>query len=347
MRAQSRQLLPTLVLTIVLLTSFYARPAYATGFFSTQVPAPIRFGGASTNAEMATYQGSVYIAYADEDFTLTVARHDARTGIWTKATRIDQTLGQSDPSHNQMALAIDGDGYIHVWYGMHNRQGMRYARSNSPDNVLDGFTVRSKEFPNANESYTYPNAASAPNGDIYFSIRNQGRRLPLFHWDNKQKQWQELVVFVEGTAAKNDGQTYVPYLPWLYVDSANNVHIKWDWAFGDARSERHNGSYALYRPDTGRFYRADGTEYALPITALTAEVFQPMPEGVTWNDEGIALSDMVVDAQNQPVISYAFSPNGSANLWEHRVAHWDGSQWNVIRLTDQTKKWNKDFLIAD
>jgi hypothetical protein len=230
---------------------------------------------------------------------------------------------------------------------MHDRQGMRYARSNSPDNVVDGFTIRSNEFPNFAESYTYPNAASAPNGDIYFSIRNQGRRLPLFHWDNKLDQWKELAVFVEGKAAENQGQTYVPYLPWLYVDGDNNVHIKWDWAFGEARGERHNGSYALHRPDTGRFYRADGTEYELPITTLTADVFQPTPNDVTWDNEGIALSDMVVDANNRPVISYAFSPDGSADLWEHRVARWDGSQWVVTKLTDQTKKWNKDFLIFD
>lgn len=328
-----------------------ARPsqiiAQTTGFTITQVEAPIRYGGASTNAEIAYHNNAVYVAYTDTDFMLTVARRDNLTGEWTKATRIDRTLGIADPSHNQIALAIDGDGYIHVWYGMHDFHGIRYARSNQPDDVTSGFTKHREEFPNASESYTYPNAASAPNGDIYFSIRNQGRLLPLFRWDNTLKTWQEIVVFADGRANKNDGQIYTPYLPWLFVDSDNNVHIKWDWAFGTARSERHLGSYALYKPSTGQFYRADGTPYQLPITVDTADIFQPMPDGVTWNDEGIALSDLAVDSNHQPIISYAFSPDGSSDHWQHRVARWDGTRWKQTVLTDNTQKWYKNFLVTN
>jgi hypothetical protein len=332
---------------IAILITAGVYPVKAEEFSVKQLSAPIRYGGESSNAEMAVHNGSIYVAYADEDFMLTVARRDGISGEWTKATQIDKTLGKSDPSHNQIALAIDGDGFIHVWYGMHDFQDMRYARSNQPDDIVSGFTVRGDEFPDTNDSYTYPNAAAAPNGDIYFSVRKNSRFLPLFRWDNALKIWQEIAVFADGRAALNDRQTYTPYLPWLFVDSDNNVHLKWDWAFGTARSERHLGSYALYKPSTGMFYRADGTAYTLPITVATADIFQSMPDGVTWNDEGIALSDLAVDSHNQPIISYAFSPVGALDNWQHRVAHWDGANWVQTVLTSDTKKWNKDFLIAD
>ena len=332
---------------VVLMVAVGVSPVRADEFSIKQMNAPIRFGGESSNAEIAVYGATVYVAYADQDYTLTVARRDAVMGEWTKATKIDTTLGKSDPSHNQIALAIDGAGYIHVWYGMHNAQGMRYARSNAPDDVTSGFTVRSEEFPDPDADYTYPHAAAAPNGDIYFSIRQEGRMLPLFRWDSAGQQWSQIAVFADGQARSNDGQTYTPYLPWLFVDSENNVHIKWEWAFGTARSERHVGSYALYKPATDTFYRADGSPYTLPITVESADVFQPRPEGVSWNDEGIALSDLAVDANHRPVISYAFSPTGARDNWQHRVAHWNGTQWVLTVLTSETKKWNKDFLIAE
>jgi hypothetical protein len=333
-----------LIVLAIILTDVH--PSYADGFTVKQAPAPIRYGGDSTNAETAYHNNALYVAYTDADFLLTVARQDLITGEWTKDTEIDRTIGYLDPSHNQIALAVDGDGYIHVWYGMHDFHGLRYARSNEPESVTTGFKVRRAEFPDVDESYTYPHAATAPNGDIYFSIRNQWRYLPLFRWDNAQKTWTKLAVFASGHDTDNTEQTYTPYLPWLFVDSTGNVHIKWDWAFGSSRSERHMGSYALYKPDTGKFYRANGQEYQLPITVETADTFQPMPQGVTWDHEGIALSNMTVDAHNQPIISYAFSPRGNANQWEHRVARWDGTAWVRTILTTNTRKWNKNFVIA-
>jgi hypothetical protein len=221
---------------------------------------------------------------------------------------------------------------------------MRYVRSNNPDDVLGGFTSRSGmyhggEFPPA--AYSYPHAVTAPNGDVYLAIRQDNKRLPLFHWNGKG--WLMIANFADGTPEHNGGEKYVPYFPRLYAASDGSIHIKWEWAKDEARGERHQGCYAIYKPKDGKFYRADGNAYKLPITVASADVFQP--RGSPWEQEGIALGDIAVDRFNQPVISYTFSPTG-ANKWEHRVARWNGSRWEQVALTERTNKWYRTFLVS-
>jgi hypothetical protein len=80
-----------------------------------------------------------------------------------------ETVNGDDPGHAQPTMAIDGDGFIHVWADGHNNP-WQYFRSTSALDVTD--IRRSSGMPGT-VAFTYPVAATAPNGDVYLMIRNQ------------------------------------------------------------------------------------------------------------------------------------------------------------------------------
>jgi hypothetical protein len=65
-----------------------------------------------------------------------------------------------DNGHDQPTIAVDGDGYIHVFADHHN-DGWRYFRSTNPDSVSE--IKRTTDIVNSSGTYTYPVATTAPN----------------------------------------------------------------------------------------------------------------------------------------------------------------------------------------
>lgn len=313
--------------------------------------APIRSYGDTTNVDIAQRNKHLFVAYADVDGNLTVARRDGVTGEWTKKHNVAPTLAIKDASHNQIELAVDGDGYIHVFWGMHNREhftgGMRYMRSNAPDNVIKGFSDCAKEIPGYKEPFSYPSATTAPNGDVFLSLRQDNKFLPLYQWNTRARTWKHLRMIADGTPTNNNKLVYVPYLPVLHVDRAGDVHIQWQWSATRARGERHNGSYARYDPVRGKLYRANGKEQIAPFGVADSDIYQLKPPARTWDQEGIALAHISSDANNRPVITYTYSPDGNNTRWTYKIARHNGASWVNSVLADAPDKWKRTHLLQD
>lgn len=211
---------------------------------------------------IVSHNGSDYVSYLsskspqDDVF---VARR-APDGNWeTRDTGVNATY---DVGHTQTSLAIDGQGYLHVAYGMHNNP-MRLVTSNEAESVSGGFSVPAAAAlaAFAGGAYTYPNMTTAPNGDIYMIVRDQrasyaNQQGRLFRFDNVNRRWGELPAF-----AGQSGTTVYP--DQILADDAGDLHVLWEWAAGGAQAARHYGSYARFDPDTNTYFRADGVASTL------------------------------------------------------------------------------------
>lgn len=256
-----------------------------------------------------------------------IAKRDSN-GNWTKADTGGRAL--FDPGHNQVSLAMDGDGHLHTFYGMHN-DPMRHRVSDASRSIDQGFT--SDSF--ASGSFTYPNVTTAPNGDLYMIVRDLPKG-ELYRYDNTADSWSQLGVFAEQT-----GTTVYP--DHIIADQTGDLHLVWEWAAGNPQGSRHRGSYARFDPDTGTYYKADGTAYAgTPITSATADILQPLEgdETFTQGVHGFQSAKMTLDDQNRPIVAYAYSTDQTASGYEHRVARWDGSQW--VRQTIEPGPFDTD-----
>lgn len=283
--------------------------------------------------------GSTYVAYLKADAPrdeVWVARRDSG-GEWTHANTGAEAV--YDPGHTQASIALDGNGRLHVFSGMHGGS-IQYRRSNAAHSVTGGFTNNLQPAAFAGGDYTYPNLTTTPDGDVWMIIRDN-RRGRLFRYDHVQQQWSGVSTF-----AAQSGTTVYP--DQVFAGPDGDLHLVWEWAAGQPQASRHYGSYARYAPDTGTFYRADGAAYApgsLPLTTATSDVFQPLEgaETFAFGVHGVQSAKMALDDQGRPVIAYSYSTDGSAESYEHRLARWTGAAW--LRTTvdpgpfDLDKSW--------
>ncbi len=254
------------------------------------------------------------------------------TGNWTIGFLKDENGNvwshEDDVGHDQPTIAVDGDGYIHVWAD-HHVDDWRYFRSGAPNDPT-AMLRRIGSMPGT-VGATYPIAEHAPNGDIYLIIRNhfsgagQGE---LYRWNNTADSWSKMGIF----AREN---TNFVYPDDLKIDDAGNVHIAFEWAYGTPRALRHYGSYLKYDVAAGVFRTANGTALSAPATRATPNLlFQGLGSGEVWNNSndgvGIQAAGLTVDQYARPSIAYRYRTAGGSNALNYDVyrIRWNGSAWS-------------------
>ncbi|HEY8524702.1 MAG TPA: BNR-4 repeat-containing protein [Acidimicrobiales bacterium] len=283
------------------------------------------------------FGGSVYVAYdawgsakeggSADRHTVYVARRTA-SGAWSRgclrAAGGGCAVFTDDIGHRQPTLAIDGDGYIHVFAGMHGNRWIyhRSARPGDPTTMVD----RSAQMPDQGGVFTYPNATRTPNGDIYLIIRD-GRHGRLYRWNDAADAWSRAATFASQT-------DHVVYPDDIVPDAAGDLHIAWEWSYGGANGLRHLGSYARYEPATGRFFDAAGRELAAPIGTSSTAVYQPLVAGERQTDRGgpgnppgFQTAKLTIDpATGRPLAAYRMRVTAGGRF-QVRLAQWDGTAW--------------------
>jgi len=245
-----------------------------------------------------------------------------------------------DIGHDQPTIAIDGDGFIHVFADMHNQpRGWYYFRSSAPGDLSN---IRRKfDIPNlssaGDKQRTYPVAATSPNGDIYLIIRNRSSgngRGELFRFDNSSRAWQAISAFATGSV-----DNAVVYPDDVVVDDTGVVHIIFSFAAGSTSGLRHYGSYLQYRPATNSFHTINGNSVSTPVSINTPnmvfqglepqEEFIQQPSNTANSGKGYQTAKLALDNFNRPSITYRFrtnTGNGSRDFDLFRT-RWNGFEW--------------------
>ena len=290
--------------------------------------------------------GTTYVAFNSPGSV--AGTHEVKVGVkvgsgaWVIGSLKDETGAiwshPDDIGHDQPTLAVDGDGYIHVFADQHV-DNWRYFRSGAP-NDPSAMLRRIGEMPGT-VGMTYPVADTAPNGDVYLMMRNhtngagQGE---LYRFDNINNAWSKLGVFARETG------NYV-YPDAMAIDAVGNIHLAFEWAYGMPRPLRHYGSYLRYDVGTAQFRTVNGSAVTTPVTRTTPNLlFQGLSTGEVWNnsDTGIGIQGaaITVDNLNRPSIVYRYRTDGGSNGLDYDVyrLRWNSSAWadkvKVFTATD-------------
>ncbi|WP_163930765.1 BNR-4 repeat-containing protein [Paraferrimonas sp. SM1919] len=257
-----------------------------------------------------------------------------------------KTLAPHDVGHNQSAIAVDGDGYIHAWIGMHNHK-MRYYRSVEPNNY-QGFEELSHTLPGYDDEglqekrYTYPAAVSNSRGDVFFVARRTGlfmddgilresqhdEKQDLYIFDNATDSWSlKLIKAQEGRNA---------YMSNLYADDNNNLHIVTAWSqIHDGDNTFQRGTYLRYSNQDNKFYKADGTQVDIPVDVDTHQADLFYSGEMPWGDKisEIQTPQVTLNSDGQPVISYPYNTAVDYSKKDPKyvlnVAKFNGSDWTT------------------
>jgi hypothetical protein len=179
-------------------------------------------------------------------------------------------------NHGVPGMTVDGDGYVHAFFGCHN-SAIQYARSAEPYDISTWVHPPSGEegaAPLPAPTGTYTSAAYHPGEDavyVFYRSNGGGEAYPshvhatLARGDDNGESWTDVN---EGIIDQSDapGNHFDAYVKDLDV-WAGRVHVTWTIAEGDVHDQsRRNVYHAAYDPESGQMQTTSGENLGETIT---------------------------------------------------------------------------------
>ncbi|MXN90780.1 neuraminidase [Flavobacterium sp. Sd200] len=265
------------------------------------------------NSAITTHKNVQFTAYYDNDGYMILAKRQHGQKVWQVAKT--QYKGNIKDAHNDISIAVDVSGYLHVSWDHHDTR-LRYARGTEPLGLIlddEQSMVGDNEL-----KVTYPEFHNLPRGRLLFCYRSgaSGRgNMVINSYDVATQKWTRLQDNLLN--GENVRSAY-----WqMCIDANSNIHLSWVWRESWDVADNHDICYAISKDGGVSWERSNGDKYNLPITMATAEIAWEIPK----NSSLINQTSMTVDADNNPYI---------ANYWNDR----DKPQYKVVYLKEG--KWN-------
>lgn len=250
--------------------------------------------------------GSIKIAYYDHDTKET-------SRVIHVAPASDYTI---DWAHSGPSMAIDNNGFIHIFYGAHNSP-LKYRKSTNAEDV-SSFSWPTDILSDA----TYPQLVVTNDNTIYMLYRGVDRDMFIIKstdggttWINNLKLFAYAVggfhgVYPQKIVLGNETPT----------QSLNLVCTPRP----DSAQPAFEKLYFMKSLDGGvTWKKADGTTITLPATVSTADKIEP---NIECHPAYLALNSL-----NQPYVAYALR---TSTTKAYKFARWTGSSWVLTVVGD-------------
>lgn len=280
-----------------------------------------------------------------QNHRIAIGRRDISSNLWEVFHTLFQANNIND-DHDVVSFGIDGEGFMHLSWGMHGNP-FHYSRSTNP--VTGALPIGfgpDTTMTGAEGNVTYPQFLTLPEGDLLYIFREGASGngdVFLNRWSIATHSWTN-VHFSGGqqTFLKGTGWTpnYNAYLNMPQVDADGNLFLTWNWRYQSDSPAGESGyqtntDYEYARSTNGglSWLRQDGTPYVLPINrngengnpASMAETIVSIPEGSSLINQ----ASMCLDATGKPVVSSWWAPGAPAN---HRRQY-------MVAFPDENDVW--------
>jgi autotransporter-associated beta strand protein len=303
-----------------------------------------------------------FIAYYDQGTSsanrnVTIARRNITnpSNVW-EITHTAFTSFNSTDAHNVISIGVDGHGYLHMSWGMHNND-LLYTRSAAPVTNADPMSFVGQSAGNSGAintmtgmhetSVTYPNFYSIPGSDdLLFNYRTGSSGNGVYRiskyvaasgaWSFTRAGW------IENTDPS--GLNYNAYPHNMVYDSSGGLHATWTFRYnadspaGESGFQTNHNIYYGYSPDDGATWYRDpaGTiPYTGPINDATSELVVPIPEGSSFINTGT----MALDTSGNPLVATYWASGAHDAVPDHRrqymLAYYDGVEWKTSQITNR------------
>ncbi len=284
------------------------------------------------NNSLYTVGNYQFTSYYNAAGYLVVARRDLTTNTWVGIT----TTGTADSiidDHDVISFGIDGNGYMHLSWGMHQSSTMHYAISNA--SVLGtSFTNTSftaSPIAGVGDNNTYPEFYNLANGDLLFAYRNgssSSGNMMVTTYNAATKSWSGTVTLVlNGTSTDTNGYTNS-----LVVANDGSIKMSWVWREDYNFQTNHDIMYATSSTASLTTWKTiTGSTQTCPITksnASTAVV-------IAQNSSLMNQSSMTTDLSGNPVIATYWAPNLTTR--QYMLAWWDSTTnaWRTSQISNR------------
>jgi hypothetical protein len=267
--------------------------------------------------------------------TVWIARRTVGSNIW-QVFRTAFAPDDITDGHDVVVFGIDGAGYMHLSWGMHNATPPHYARSTGPvtgTNVVafgpDLGTLTGVA--GIEQEVTYPQFLNLPNGDLLYLYRwggpgggSGGGDTYMDRWSVASQTWTNVngnAQFIKGYWSSATNYNAYPNMPCL--DAAGNLYLAWCWRETPAYESNHDLNYGKSTNGGVTWLRYNGTSYDLPICETNNGGSDPnefsIPiVSIPQNYSLINQAGMCLDASNNPVIATWWAPGSATNNYQRQ-----------------------------
>jgi hypothetical protein len=376
----------TSALAVILMTAGAAQAAKPGDFvtltpISDGDPATDDRGRAKTNINAVSYKTQSLTTVGDYQFTsyyggdgkLIVGRRNLANNpnTWT-LLRTEFTSFNINDSHNTSSIAIDGDGYLHIAWGVHGNP-LPYTRSTTPmlnDGPLHliGESAGNSggiagALPFQSGRVTYPEFFNIPgSGDLLLTYRigaASNGEWQLARWNNATKTWSGIHTavnsgdsgpqpWIDNDYSGDNRPNVNAYHNKIVFDANGRMHVSWTWrtggdstsGFGDYQTN-HNIMYAWsdnggvdWHRDTGVLYRRNDVH---DIDEDNAVPVVNIPEGSSLRNQ----MSSTIGPDGTYYIGSTWAPEAAQGnqLRQYMLAEYNGTQWK----THQVGRRNSEF----
>lgn len=310
---------------------------------------------------MTWYGRHQYNSASPFNNTLWIGRRTLGSSRWEVFRHPAFTANTITDGHDVISFGIDGDGFMHLSWGMHG-DAFHYSRSTAPVTGAGPIALGPDTTMTGTESQvTYPQFLRLPDGDLLFLFREVASGngdTYVNRYGTATKTWRNVhgsattqAPFIKGTGWTPNYNAYLN-MPQLGGADGDDLIVTWCWRYEPVGGDSPGGfdgyqtnnrvNYAR-SPDAGLTWRKfDGTPYALPITrngeagaATTAEVIHNVPEGYSLINQ----ASMCLDSAGHPVTASWWAPlTGAANYRRQYMVvfrHDDGT-WQARAVSSRT-----------
>jgi len=300
------------------------RPATATSVVDA-VDVGDAWAGHAVGFDLLTRDDRQFVAHYDADRRLVVAQRTLGETDWERTTLPERVPWDS---HNDLALAADAAGHLHLSGNMHG-DPLVYFRTRDP---LDATTFERVDVlvGRDEDRVTYPRFLDGPEGLVFMyrdGASGSGRRL-LNAYD-PETGWRRLL----DAPLLNGGDAANAYPAGPVRGPEGDFHLFWVWRESPDAATNRDLSYAR-SPDLRSWERADGAPLDLPITPDDDCLVDPVPPGGGLLNSNVAPG---FDAEGRPTVTY-HKHVGDAT--EAVVARLEGDRWRVRQVSDWGERWD-------
>lgn len=257
--------------------------------------------------KILTYQGKTHIGWLDtptEGFRVRVKTFDHASQTWSEAV----DLGDAASNHGGPAMAIDGEGYLHVIYYSHHNP-FRYRRTVRPNDTSEW-----TEYTEVGYNLTYPALVCAADGTLILTARRSYDDQPweLEMWTKPpggEWAYQHSVL----KSRFNDYTQFAASLAWSPDHQTLHLSSRIYEAPGDDAMVSITTAGYLASDDGGMTWRKqNGEKVELPATA---ETWDSYAYGRTVHSRVLGVGSMATDSAGVPHLVYAAEVGRSAQSY--------------------------------
>lgn len=322
-----------LVLLVLLAAACSAVPSQRTDSDVRLVPIAEGWAKTSVNAvifrknSLTTHGDTQFVAFYDPSSRVVLAKRHWQDTTWT--IRRTAYTGNTTDAHNSISIGVDGDGILHVAWDHHN-DPLHYVRGTGPGGLEMTEPMEMTGY--REDRVTYPEFYALPDGDLLFLYRDGSSGngdLMMKRYDTDSRSWS----LVQDGLLDGEGERNAY---WQFaVDRFGTFHLSWVWRETGDVMTNHDLAYAKSSDGGATWNRSDGTAYALPITASTADYARRIPQ----NSSLINQTSMTTDDRGRPYIASYWTPAGDS-IPQYHVVYRDGTTWRTRQVGRRTQPFS-------